>query len=116
GPGGEGWAPASGVAGLPPVTARSILSQGSGVLPSAQQQLDRIITSIEKFERLGPKAERALEEIAQLARDARLFIPELKKTNDKLQNFIGPHPLVPGDGTAVFPPPGTQPDRRPGNQ
>ena len=57
------------------------------------------------FERLGevsPKLEKALEEIARVAEEVRLFMPELKKTNDRIQNFIGGDPKGPKPGDVAF--------------
>lgn len=88
-PRGEVYAPGSVISGVPPITPRSILTPASGVLASAQQSLDRMVVSFERLEKVAPKLELALEEIASLARDVRLFIPEIKKTNDRIQNLIG---------------------------
>ncbi|MDB5313943.1 MAG: hypothetical protein JWO38_8145 [Gemmataceae bacterium] len=86
---GDEYPPGSEIPGVPPITPRSLLTPASGVLTSAQQSLDRMVSSFERLEKVSPKLERALEEIALLARDVRLFIPELKKTNDRIQNFVG---------------------------
>jgi ABC-type transporter Mla subunit MlaD len=88
-PRGEAYPPGSVISGVPPITPRSILTPASGVLASAQQSLDRMVVSFERLEKVAPKLELALEEIASLARDVRLFIPEIKKTNDRIQNLIG---------------------------
>lgn len=87
--GGEPHPPGSEFAGLPPITPRSILTPASGVITTAQQSLDRISGSFEKLERVAPKMEAAADEIASLAREARMFIPELRKTNERIQNLIG---------------------------
>ncbi len=50
----------------------------------------RAFEKLEKLERLGPKVETALDEFTGLAKDARAFIPELKKTNQRFQNLLGP--------------------------
>ncbi|HEV3384186.1 MAG TPA: MlaD family protein [Gemmata sp.] len=104
-PPGEVYPPGSQIAGVPPITPRSLLTPASGVLANAQQSLDRIVKAFEKLERLerlGPKVESALEEITGLARDARGFLPELKKTNDKFQNLLGNDvPNIKGEFIAV---------------
>lgn len=115
------WPPGSDIPGVPPITPRSLLTPASGVLANAQQSLDRIVRAFEKLERLerlGPKFEVALDEFAGLARDARGFLPELKRTNARFQNLLGadgpaqpaqPAPFVqPGPG-APPPGPGAQP-------
>lgn len=92
-PRGETWPPGSDIPGVPPITPRSLLTPASGVLANAQQSLDRLVRAfekLEKLERLSPKMETALDEFTGLARDARAFIPELKRTNQRFQNLLGP--------------------------
>jgi phospholipid/cholesterol/gamma-HCH transport system substrate-binding protein len=113
---GDPLPPGSEITGVPPVTARSLLTPASSVISSAQESLNKIVRSFEQLERVGPKIEQASDEIALLARDARLFLPELRKTNDRLQRLIGGDPLAPrgsGNGNpgqvAVFPPAAADP-------
>lgn len=104
---GSPYEPGSTIVGSPPVTARSLLAQAQGILPSTQQSLDRIVAAFEKLERLGPKIERALDTIGEFAQETRDFIPELRKTNRQIQELIGSNdadmnavvanaPVVPG--------------------
>src|SRR5438067_3075130 len=51
-PRGEAWPPGSDIPGVPPLTARSLLTPASGVLANAQASLDRIVRAFEKLERL----------------------------------------------------------------
>ncbi len=91
-PRGETWPPGSDIPGVQPITPRSLLTPASGVIANAQQSLDRLVKAfekLEKLERLGPKLETALDEFTGLAKDARAFIPELKKTNQRFQNLLG---------------------------
>jgi len=88
-PRGEDIAPGSEITGTPPITPRSLLTPASSVLVSAQQSLDRMVSSFERLEKVAPQLERTLQEFELLAGDVRKFIPELKKTNDRIQNFIG---------------------------
>jgi ABC-type transporter Mla subunit MlaD len=108
-PPGEIYPPGSEIVGIPPITPRSLLTPASGVLANAQQSLDRIVKAFEKLERLeklGPKIETTLDEYTGLARDIRSFIPDLKKTNDKLQNLLGADlPNLPADLIAAQQPP-----------
>ena len=72
---------------------RAVYSRRPGRAAHAQQSLDRMVKAfekLEKLERLGPKLEMALDEFTGLAKDARGFIPELKKTNQRFQNLLGP--------------------------
>lgn len=88
-PKGEDYRPGTEITGTPPITPRSLLTPASGVLASAQQSLDRMVASFERLEKVAPQLEATLHEFELLASDVRKFIPELKKTNDKLQKFIG---------------------------
>lgn len=113
-PRGEDYPPGSEIPGVPPITPRSLLTPASGVLASAQQSLDRMVSSFERLEKIAPKLELALDEISKLARDVRLFIPEIKKTNDRIQNLIGEvgPPLPPGLAAAQPDQPGEQANLR----
>lgn len=109
---GEPVPPGSVITGLPPVTARSLLTPASGVIVTAQQSLDRIVRSFEQLEKVGPKLEKASDEIALLARDVRLFIPEVRRTNDRLQRLIGGDPVPRANGNQMvgaFPPAAADP-------
>ncbi|HEY2911260.1 MAG TPA: MlaD family protein [Gemmataceae bacterium] len=88
-PHGDEIPPGSEITGVPPITPRSLLTPASSILVSAQQSLDRMVSSFERLEKIAPQLERTLREFELLASDVRKFIPELKKTNDKLQHFIG---------------------------
>jgi phospholipid/cholesterol/gamma-HCH transport system substrate-binding protein len=89
------------IPGVAPVSARTLLGQAQSVIPSAQESLVRMSESVQKFERAAPKIEKAAEEFGALSKDARDFIPELRKTNAKFQDLIGtadpqqPDPLKP---------------------
>ena len=96
-PRGTDYPPGSEIAGVPPITPRSLLTPASEVLNTAQASLDRMVKSFERLERVAPQLERTLQEFEQLAHDVRLFIPELKKTNDRLRNFIGEDTREGGD-------------------
>jgi phospholipid/cholesterol/gamma-HCH transport system substrate-binding protein len=87
---GDIWPPGSDIPGVPPITPRSLITPASGAIASAQQSLDRLVRAFEKLERLGPKIEVALDEFTGLAKDARGFLPELKRTNQRFQNLLGP--------------------------
>ena len=88
-PKGDDYKPGTEIVGVPPITPRSLLTPASGVLASAQASLDRMVASFERLEKVSPQLEATLREFELLASDVRKFIPELKKTNDKLQKFIG---------------------------
>lgn len=82
------WPVDSDIPGVPPITPRSVFNQAS--LASAQQSLDKITSAFERFEKVAPKLERTADEATGLFSDVRAFIPELRKTNQKIQNLIGP--------------------------
>lgn len=86
---GDDYPPGVEIVGVPPITPRSLLTPASSVLASAQASLDRMVSSFERLEKIAPQLEATLREFELLASDVRKFVPELKKTNDKLQKFIG---------------------------
>jgi phospholipid/cholesterol/gamma-HCH transport system substrate-binding protein len=95
------WPPGSEIPGAPPLTPRSFLNPATAALTNAQQQLDKITKTFERFEQAAPKIERAADEAADLFKEIRLFIPELRRTNQKLQNLIGADPPPPRPGGVV---------------
>ncbi|HYH63636.1 MAG TPA: MlaD family protein [Urbifossiella sp.] len=108
-PRGDDIPPGSEIVGVPPITSRSFLGPASGVLTSAQQSLDRMVSSFEKIEKIAPQFEKTLHEYELLARDVRAFIPEVQKTNKAIQDFVGgpdrpAAPLPPGAVSALGPP------------
>ncbi len=86
---GEAYEIGAEIAGVPPITPRSLLTPASGILASAQISLDRISASFEKLEKVAPKLELAADEIALFMRDARMMLPELRKTLERVQMLIG---------------------------
>jgi phospholipid/cholesterol/gamma-HCH transport system substrate-binding protein len=100
-PRGEVWPPDSEIPGVPPITPRSLLNPAANALSNAQQQLDKITRTFERFEQTAPKLERAADEAADLFKEVRNFIPELRRTNQKLQNLIGADVAPPGPGEVV---------------
>jgi len=106
---GDDIPPGSEIVGVPPITTRSFLAPASGVLTSAQQSLDRMVSSFEKIEKIAPQFEKTLHEYELLARDVRTFIPEVQKTNKAIQDFVGgpdrpAAPLPTGAISALGPP------------
>ncbi|VTR93724.1 Hypothetical conserved protein OS=uncultured planctomycete GN=HGMM_F09D09C20 PE=4 SV=1: MCE [Gemmata massiliana] len=101
-PRGDEWPPDSDIPGVPPITPRSFVGPASNALATAQQSLDKITRAFEKVEKLGeltPKLELAVDEATGLFKDVRAFIPEIRKTNSKLQNLLGlDAPAPPRDG------------------
>ncbi len=114
-PRGDEWPPGSELPGVPPLTPRSVLNQTT--IAQAQQSLERITRAFERLEKLqslGPKVEQTADEATALFKDIRAFIPELRKTNQRIQGLIGgdvpprpgPGPVVPaGFVTAAAQPP-----------
>ncbi|MBN9118013.1 MAG: MCE family protein [Planctomycetes bacterium] len=100
-PRGDEWPPGSEIPGVPPITPRSLLNPASSALANAQQQLDRITKTFERFEQAAPRIERAADEAADLFKEVRGFIPELRRTNQRLQNLIGGDLPPPGPGGVV---------------
>ncbi len=76
------------IAGQTPINANTLVRQASGVLPSAQESMARILNSVQRVEQAVPKVEQAFIEIAGLARSSREFVPELRRTNEKVQAIL----------------------------
>ncbi|MBA4188975.1 MAG: hypothetical protein C0467_13340 [Planctomycetaceae bacterium] len=100
----EEWPPGSDIAGLPPITPRSLLTPASGILANAQQSLDKVARAferLEKFQTIQPKLERALDEASETFKAVRGLVPEAKKTLDRLQNLLGNDAPPPNNGAVV---------------
>lgn len=76
------------IVGQTPINPNTLARQAAGVLPSAQESMVRILNSIQRVEQAVPKVEQAFVEIAGLARSGREFVPELRKTNEKVQAIL----------------------------
>lgn len=93
---GDEWPAGSDIPGVPPLTPRSVINQDT--IANFQLSIDRItkvFEKLEKLEKLGPKLETAVEEAGGLFKDVRGFVPELRSTNRRLQNLLGPDPAAP---------------------
>ena len=77
------------IPGVPPINPRTLFNQAQGAIPNAQETLLRLTEAMARFQEAAPKAERAFDEIAALAKEGREFVPELRKTNQQLQSLIG---------------------------
>jgi phospholipid/cholesterol/gamma-HCH transport system substrate-binding protein len=102
-PRGEEWPPGSDIPGITPLSPRAVINQST--IAKAQESLEKITSTFERFEKTAPKLERTADEATALFKDVREFIPELRKTNQRLQKLIGddPPPKPPGPGGAVVP-------------
>ncbi len=85
---GEAYAVNAEIVGQTPINPNTLVRQASGVLPSAQESMARILNSIQRVEQVIPKVERAFDEIAELAKAGKDFVPELRETNKKVQSLI----------------------------
>jgi phospholipid/cholesterol/gamma-HCH transport system substrate-binding protein len=83
------YPPETDIPGIAPLNTRQLLTQASGALPTAQASLDQIMTSFRRMEQVAPKLEAALEEFQLLARSGREVLPELRRTNVKIQDLLG---------------------------
>ena len=88
-PRGEEWPPGSEIPGEPPITPRSLLNPAQTALANAQQSLDKITQTFERFKDVAPKLEQTADEATGMFKDIRAFLPELRKTNERLQGLIG---------------------------
>lgn len=112
-PRGDDWPPGSDIPGIAPFSPRSLVAPATSALQNAQQSLERMTKAFEKLERLGevgPRVEATADEATALFKDVRAFIPELRKTNTKIQNLLGPDgPVPPPKGPGPAPAPGVMP-------
>ena len=81
--------PDSEIVGIAPLNTQRLLNQAQGAIPNAQDALIKFSATMSRFDAVGPKAEKALDEIAAFARLARELVPELRETNKRVQDFIG---------------------------
>ncbi|MGL6072731.1 MAG: MlaD family protein [Fimbriiglobus sp.] len=86
------YEPNAEITGVPPISARTLLKGASDVIPNAQDNIARVVASIQRFEQAVPKVEKAIDEIGALARSGREFVPELKDTNSRVRNLLGTTP------------------------
>lgn len=115
-PRGEEWPPGSDIPGVQPITARTFLNPASSVLAGAQQSLDRVaraFETLEKFQTVQPKLERALDEASETFRSVRGLVPEAKKTLERIQNLLGADLPAPGPPGGVVPAGLVQPPAEP---
>ncbi len=77
------------IIGVPPINTQRLLNQAQGAIPNAQDALVKFSATVSRFDKVGPKAEIALDEIAAFAKLAREMLPELRQTNKKVQDFLG---------------------------
>jgi len=85
----ESIPPETEIVGVPPLNTQRLLNQAQGAIPNAQDALVKFSATMSRFDAVGPKAEKALDEIAAFARLARELVPELRETNKRVQDFIG---------------------------
>lgn len=64
----------------------TLLDRAAGMVPDAQEALKDIRATLQRFEKLIPAAEEALKEYRELGRIARESVPDLRRTNDEIQN------------------------------
>ena len=77
------------IPGVAPISARTLLSQTTEMIPATRESLIRMSTTFQRFEQTAPKAEKAFDEVSSLARAAREVVPEFRQTNLRLQELIG---------------------------
>lgn len=85
------------IVGQTPINPNTLVRQASGVLPSAQESMARILNSVQRVEQAVPKIENAFVEIGGLARSGRELVPELRRTNEKVQALLAFNDLPGGN-------------------
>jgi ABC-type transporter Mla subunit MlaD len=64
--------------------AMTLLNQTSELVPTAQDALNDIRKSMQRYERMAPQVEDTLREYRELAKSTREAIPELRQTNQEI--------------------------------
>jgi phospholipid/cholesterol/gamma-HCH transport system substrate-binding protein len=95
---GEPYPPGETITGITPVNTSKLAAQAAGVLPNAQESLAKMLNTFQRLENAMPKIERAFDEVAGLARSGRELMPELRKTNEKVQEVLAFNDQPPPDG------------------
>jgi phospholipid/cholesterol/gamma-HCH transport system substrate-binding protein len=73
---GEEIPPNTEIAGVTPINPNQLVKQASGVLPSATESMDRILKSVQAFEKSLPKIERAFDEFGAFSKSGREFLQD----------------------------------------
>jgi phospholipid/cholesterol/gamma-HCH transport system substrate-binding protein len=68
---GEVVPPNTEIAGITPINANQVIRQASAVLPSAAESMDKLLRSLQTFERSLPKVERAFDDFGAFSRSGR---------------------------------------------
>jgi phospholipid/cholesterol/gamma-HCH transport system substrate-binding protein len=92
----ERYAAGTEIPGVAPISPAKLFTQAQGTIPDAQGAIQQFTATVAKFEGVGPKAEKALDEFASVARGIKDFLPELRETNRRVQAFLG-EPDRPGE-------------------
>jgi len=75
--------------GVPPPSPRTLLTQTQELLPNAQESLEAIRRSVQRFEKIAPRVEETLDTFKELVRSVDEFVPEVRGTNDEIRSFVG---------------------------
>jgi phospholipid/cholesterol/gamma-HCH transport system substrate-binding protein len=76
--------PGAELRGIPMPDAMTLLNQTSDLVPTAQDALNDIRKSMQRYERMAPQVEETLREYRELAKSAREAVPELRQTNQEV--------------------------------
>jgi phospholipid/cholesterol/gamma-HCH transport system substrate-binding protein len=76
--------PGAEMQGIRQATVNTVLSQASGVVPTAQDTLNDLRKSIQRIEKTLPLFEDTLKEFRDLARSAREVVPSVRQTTDEI--------------------------------
>src|SRR5207253_1371065 len=64
---------------------QTLLTQTSDLVPTTQQALNDMRTSMKRYERMAPQIEETAKEIANLSKALREMSPDFRRTNDELR-------------------------------
>lgn len=66
----------------------TLLNRTSELVPSAQESLNQIQRTLQRYDRMAPLVEETLREYRELSRATREALPDLRRTNDEIQVTI----------------------------
>lgn len=78
--------PNSELLGATQANVGALINQAADIVPTAQESLNQIRATLQRFEKMAPLMEDTLKEYRELGKIARETAPELRRTNDEINN------------------------------
>jgi phospholipid/cholesterol/gamma-HCH transport system substrate-binding protein len=78
--------PGAQLAGATQASVNALINQAADVVPTAQESLNQIRNTLQRYEKMQPLVEETLREYRDLAKLTRETFPDLRRTNEEIQN------------------------------